>query len=387
MYFDGGFDNDSGARGPSIWTYLSLVVAGVLIGGGLMLLMLFSLFPADFGAEEPGNQARENSQEENSAEEPEQDIVLPAPEAGSVINAVGKVSPAVVGVVNYGQQMRFGQTVMVEQGTGSGVVISSDGLVVTNHHVVERAEEIEIVFKDRSAASARVIGEDPETDMAVLEVETEENLDYAEIARDTQNLVPGQTAIAIGNPLGLELQQTVTTGVISAVERQITMPGSQFTYTYIQTDAAINEGNSGGPLVNLEGEVIGINSAKIGGAGVEGIGFAIPGRTVHRVARDISEHGAVRRPNMGVYITDYSDVTGDRTDTGVYVDRVVRGSPAEEAGLRSGDVIVEVDGHTIDYYAQLFDILLDYYPGDTVEVAFERNGERMSEEVTLGEAD
>ncbi len=389
--FDRHFKNDT--RSAPVWHYILVSMLGVICGGILIFLMVFFVFPEELLAEPLENQQnQQNQQNENgeannrepSGEEEKNDSELLKPRDEAVVSAVEKVSPAVVGIINHRQVSDFWGREIIQEGVGSGVVINEDGLIVTNYHVVEGAREIEVIFKDRTAEDAAIVGTDPETDLAILEVEGRQDLDHVEITDASKKVRPGETAIAIGNPLGMELEQTVTVGVVSALERQVAMPGSEFTYSYIQTDAAINQGNSGGPLINRRGEVIGINSAKLGGLDIEGIGFAIPATTVNRVAGDIVEEGRVLRPHMGIIITDYSEITGERTDRGVYIDRVEAGSPADEAGLERQDVIVGINGRQIDYYAQLFDELLNYYPGDRIEVTVVRDDEKITNEVSLG---
>ncbi len=380
MGFYNGFETKR-KTGP-LWAFFLVGLSGVLVGG-LLFLFIYSWIvpPADNGsANNRGSALTEN--EANRERE-----TSPFPEEHQytrVVEATREVSPAVVGVGNYRYRTQFGETALEKAGSGSGVVISPQGYIITNHHVVERADKIEVIFEDGSAEAATLVGEDPVTDLAVLKVESDEELNHADFS-GVETLYPGEVAIAIGNPLGMELQQTVTVGVVSATERQGRIPGSEYSYTFIQTDAAINEGNSGGPLVNIKGEIIGINAAKVGGAQVDGIGFAIPVGTVQRVVGDIMEHGRVLRPYLGVKVIDYSLVTNVHTDRGVYIDAVEPGSPAQEAGLLSGDVIREIDGHKIDFTAKLFDVLLLYYPEDEVEITVIREDREITLDTTLGE--
>jgi len=235
---------------------------------------------------------------------------------------------------------------------------------------------------DKGRYDAQLIGEDVLTDLALLKIE-ESGLTSMPIG-DSDNLRVGETVAAIGNPLGY-FQQTVTAGIISAVDRQVRLPGGNFAYSFVQTDALVNPGNSGGPLVNLDGEIIGINTAKISLMGVEGIGLSIPSNTVSRVMDDLKEHGRVIRPHLGVIIDDWPLYSDEEPDNGVLIIEIAPDSPAEEVGLQSGDVIVAIDDHEVQYLAQLFDRLLDYYPDDTVTITYYRDGERETVEVTLGE--
>jgi len=384
MGFYEDFENyQSRGSKKSFWPYFLTGMIGVL-AGGLLLIAVLSWGGWLSERESLPPSSNENHEQEESRQE---ETPLPPPQEHQdtdIVNAAERVAPAVVGVSNYRYVQSGGERALIEQGTGSGVVVSPDGLIVTNQHVINNAEEIKIIFQDREVKTASVVGEDVETDLAVLEIETEGNLEYAELT-ETKRLHPGETAIAIGNPLGLAFQQTVTVGVVSATERQVRIPESDYNYTFLQTDAAINEGNSGGPLINIKGEIIGINSAKVLDPRVEGIGFAIPATTVERVTRDLVEQGRVIRPHMGVGIEDYSDVTGATADTGVYVQIVEPASPAAEAGIKEGDIIVEIEEDQINYYAQLFDALLNYYPGDEIEITVIREEEKQSLEVELGE--
>ena len=291
-----------------------------------------------------------------------------------VVGAVEKAAPAVVGISNSVSVTRPGARMLIEQASGSGVVIDGEGHIVTNQHVINGAEKIEVVFCDGRTIEARLVGEDVLTDLAVVKINPgRDGVKYA-VLSDSDNVHIGETAIAIGNPLGLVFQQTVTAGVVSAVGRQVPVPQSHYRYTYIQTDAAINEGNSGGALINLAGDIIGINSAKIKDTGVEGMGFAIPSNTVARVVEDIIKHGKVRRPYIGVYIQDLAEATGNSGDRGVYIQEVSGGGAAEKAGVLAGDVIVAVDGRQINVTAQLFDQLLNYEPGEELTIKIRRNG-------------
>lgn len=269
-----------------------------------------------------------------------------------------------------------------EQGSGSGAIISADGYIVTNQHVVNRADEIAVVLSNAEILTAELVGEDELTDLALLKVEREQLPSLA--LGDSSKTRVGETAIAIGNPLRY-FQQTATGGIISAVERQVTFRDSNYSYTYIQTDAAINAGNSGGPLVNLEGEIIGINSAKIKDVGVEGIGFAIPSNTAKRVVKDLRDYGRVKRPQLGITVRDYALQTRMPSDLGVYVVEVFAGSPAEAGGLKEGDVIVKVEGREVNYSAQLFDSLLNYYPGERIDITVNRGGTPVTVTVELGD--
>ncbi len=308
----------------------------------------------------------------------------------SITQAVEKVGPAVVTVLakNPGQRTRFG---IVSGGlsSGSGVFISQDGYVLTNNHVVEGAELYSVVLANGSEIVANLIGADPYSDLAVLKVD---ETPPAVVQLGSSDLLkPGETVIAIGSPLG-DFKNTVTAGVISAVGRSLDSGNGFLMENMIQTDAAINQGNSGGPLVNLAGEVIGINTLIVrGGSGastvVEGLGFSIPASTVQVVAAQLIQDGAVARPYLGIRYQsiDPQIATVYRLPAqwGVYVTQVDSGSPAETAGIKEEDIIVQVGDVALDGDHPYINALFEYKPGDTVTLALFRGSERIQVQVTL----
>jgi serine protease Do len=300
----------------------------------------------------------------------------------ATIEVVKRVMPAVVGVSRYVYAGGIGQRSLVEDGSGSGVVLTADGYIITNQHVIAGADQIRVVFPGSRYYDAELVGEDVLTDLALLKIE-ESGLPTVPLGNSAAINV-GESVLAFGNPLGF-FQQTVTSGIISAVGRQVNIPDSEYSYTFIQTDAVINPGNSGGPLVNMRGEVIGINSAKVSRLGVEGIGLSIPGNTVRRVAGDLKTYGRVLRPQLGVRVGDLRYFTAEPTDRGVYITEVFPGSPAEQGGLQPEDVITAIDEKEVHYLAQLFDVLLNYYPGDEISVSILRDGKEYIFQVRLNE--
>lgn len=365
-YYGNRFRRRKKKKHPSLISYFITGLIGALIGG---LILTWNPFGDKLSGLRTGDSGYESTSDVGNA---------------AVISAVEKVAPAVVGISNSVSIVRRGSPVLVEQASGSGVVINRDGYIATNQHVIDEADRIDVVFRDGTIVKATLVGEDVLTDLAVVKIEKEGGIIHAELS-DSELVRPGEVAIAIGNPLGLIFQHSVTAGVVSAVKRQVPIPGSQYRYTFIQTDAAINEGNSGGPLVNLAGEIIGINSAKIKDAWVEGIGFAIPSNTVERVVEDIIRYGKVRRPFIGIYIQDLAEVTGASMDRGVYIKEISPGGPGEEAGLRDGDIILNIDGHEINFTAQLFDRLLNYQPGDEISIRARRDNQYINKVIKLGE--
>jgi serine protease Do len=273
------------------------------------------------------------------------------------------------------------------EGQGSGVIIRSDGYIVTNDHVVSGATDVEVTFYDGTKAKGEVLRA-PSADIAVIKVDRK-NLPAA-VLGDSSTVKPGQLAFAIGSPFGLE--NTLTMGVISAVGRREVIPGVGRTRFYpdlIQTDAAINSGNSGGPLVNARGEVIGINTAIVAGGftgGNVGIGFAIPINRVKTVVQQLIEKGAYRRGYLGVW---FSGIPADMKDElqatqGILIRSVEQGAPAEKAGIEAGDVVVEVDGTPVRDESQFREMIADKSPDTPVTLKILRDGKPMTLKATLG---
>ncbi|MDE0886976.1 MAG: trypsin-like peptidase domain-containing protein [Myxococcota bacterium] len=263
---------------------------------------------------------------------------------------------------------------------GSGVIISAQGHILTNEHVIRRARRVSITLADGRSFAARVIGADPTNDIAVLEVETDESLPWAAPGTSADIMV-GEPVIAIGNPFGFA--NTVTTGVISATNRSIR--ANQLTFHgFLQTDASINPGNSGGPLLNAEGSLIGINTAIYQGA--EGIGFAIPIDVARRVVTELIEHGEVHPVTLGIDFQDLDpalkEVMGlPATMNGSLINRVRPGGPAEIAGIRRGDILTQINGQNIKSARQLYEVLETTTPEQRLQVRFLRDGKNM--DVTL----
>ena len=300
-----------------------------------------------------------------------------------------KVLPSTVGIVSYiqNQQSIFGG----EQSQGSGIIISADGYIVTNEHVISGATSIKVVLQDDSEYNATLVGSDERTDLAVLKIDAT-GLTLAEFGNSDQMQI-GEQVIAIGNPGGLELAGTVTVGYVSAVNRSITTTNGN-TVNCVQTDAAINPGNSGGALVNTYGQVIGINSQKIAATDYEGIGFAISINEAQPIINDLIQYGYVRgRVVMGITMQmidqTYAAIYGYQPGIGVV--SVEAGSPAEEAGLVAGDIITAIDGQSITTQEELNSLLEQYSPGDTITLTVYRqsvrgDGQELSMELTFAEA-
>lgn len=271
----------------------------------------------------------------------------------------------------------FGGTQPQQQAQGSGFVYDEEGHIVTNEHVVDGADSIEVTFSDGSSYEARVVGTDPSTDLAVLEVDAPASRLEPLALGDSGELQVGDDVVAIGSPYGLE--ETVTTGIVSAIDRRIEAPNGYSILDTIQTDAAINSGNSGGPLLNMSGEVIGVNAQiESESGGNDGVGFAIPSNTVQSVVSQILSTGEVEHAYLGVSLAETDGAPGAE------VGEVRPGSPAEEAGLQAGDVITAVDGEAVPSAEELQRLIESKKPGDEFELTVDRDGATRSVTVTLG---
>ncbi|HMM10910.1 MAG TPA: Do family serine endopeptidase [Bacteroidales bacterium] len=287
----------------------------------------------------------------------------------------------------YGSPFHGNQRSVV--GFGSGVVLSADGYIVTNNHVVEGADKIEVTFNDRRKMIAEVVGTDPTTDIALIKVDGR-NLPYLNFGNSDEVKV-GEWVLAVGNPFNLT--STVTAGIVSAKARNINILGNRSSIdSFIQTDAVINRGNSGGALVNTSGELIGVNAAIASRTGVyEGYSFAIPGNIVRKVVDDIIRFGEPQRAFIGVEIREMDEElaakSGEENIRGVYVARVTENGGAAEAGIKAGDVILEVNKRPVNSLSQLLEAVGQYRPGDVVEILTLRNGKTRTVNVKLRNQD
>ena len=313
----------------------------------------------------------------------------------NAISVGGQVSPGVVFVSNIQNVQTFmnyygwGNSTGVEAvaSTGSGVIYSADGYIITNNHVVAGAEKISVTLYNGDSYIAEVVGTDERTDLAVIKIEPDEKLTVAKFG-DSSELVVGETAIAIGNPGGENFANSLTKGVISGLNRSVTTSEGTV-LTVVQTDAAINPGNSGGALCNAEGEVIGINTVKISMTGYEGMGFAIPSNDVLKICGELMSNGKIARPALGV------NILADATSQGPYYNNLsvdygvlvapASGSMAEKAGMKTYDIIVGIDGDEISTYSELQDKIFAHNIGDKVEVKVVRGDETLNFTVTLQE--
>ena len=309
-----------------------------------------------------------------------------------ITQVVEKAEPSVVKIIGVipGQQTFFGMS-DDQQVSGSGFIISSEGYIITNNHVVDKTNQVNIILSDGTTVPARIVSTDIFADLAVLKAEGK--MPGVAVLGDSDILKPGETVVAIGSPLG-DFRNSVTVGVVSATGRMLDTGNGYEMENLIQTDAAINSGNSGGPLVNLAGEVIGVNTLVVRGDGVgsaiaEGLGFAIPSNTVRLIAEQIIQKGYFSRPYLGVQIQHINPTIADRYNLpvkwGAYVVRTGINSPAFSVGITAGDIILRIGNIALDEDTQFLNALFSYQPGDIVDVEILRGDARSSVQVQLTE--
>ena len=324
---------------------------------------------------------------------PGQTLVLNSTDVETAITqAVQKVGPAVVTIVGTipGQMTFFGQT-GDQTVSGSGFFISDEGYILTNNHVVEGTKEVSIILSDGREEKAALVGTDPYSDIAILK--TEGAVPSVAVLGNSDLLNSGESVIAIGSPL-VDFKNTVTVGVVSGTGRSIDTGQGYQVEGLIQTDAAINQGNSGGPLVNLAGEVIGVNNMIVrgsaSGAVAEGLGFAIPVNTAQAVANQIVAQGYFSRPFMGIsYQAISPDIAANYNlpvQWGAYVTKVAADSPASKAGLQADDIIISLNNVKMDETHNYLNVLYTYKPGDQVTLGVMRDGKAITIQITLGES-
>lgn len=350
---------------------------------------------------EPASQLPQTSQQSSSA----QVIAAPSKETSSFRDAVHKATPAVVNIYTtkkvkanphlpllddpllrffFGDQIeKFEGNAQPENSLGSGVVVSADGLILTNNHVINAADDIEVALSDGRKLSATIVGTDPETDLALIKV-TADALPAITFSNSDQ-LEVGDIVLAIGNPFGVG--QTVTQGIVSALGRN--QLGINTFENFIQTDASINPGNSGGALINSQGELVGINSAiysKSGGS--MGIGFAIPASLAKQVLDQIAINGTVTRGWVGIEVQDLTPALvesfGLKVDQGVLVTRVLKNSPADQSNIKPGDILIEIDHTTLINTGSMLNIIASLKPNAKASVKFIREGELLNGTILIG---
>lgn len=375
------FDESSYQRKGRFWRYIAVALVFLLIGA----LGMYYLAP---GTSQPNTNITGNNIDKNDKntveKDSEEDQTTSLPSLGAkgdlfiksdnpAIEISEKVGPAIVGITNKSTVRQtdpfFGGTTEEEQeGYGSGIIVSDDGYIVTNNHVIDNADELVVILKGGKEVKATLIGKDSVTDVGVIKID-EPDLTVAKIG-DSEQVRQGELAIAIGNPLGHDLAGTVTVGVVSAVDREINY--GQHKFTMIQTDAAINPGNSGGALVNSNGEIIGMNTLK---TYAEGLGFAIPTNVFMPIAQQLIENGSIERPGIGVNIVE---VTEEMMETygfpkGIAIVNLVSGGSADKAGLLPKDIIVGVDGKDVESFEELKDVINEHKVGDILKFTVWRN--------------
>lgn len=386
------------------WVSALVVLFSALSGGLVYSYMQNQLIPADATSEtnaetttteavEPTTEAENSQNSDQSGDSELRDRHFSLESAASRSDSEGELlsiieiaeqgKPAVVAITT---QMTitdlFGQVNSVPA-AGSGFIVSDDGYIVTNNHVIEQAESITIVLENGDLYEADLVGRDPQNDLAVLKIDGQ-NLPTV-ILGDSSDILVGEIAVAIGNPLG-EFSGTVTAGIISGLDREITIDGQ--TLNLLQTDAAINQGNSGGALFNSYGEVIGINTAKSAGAGIEGLGFAIPINHAKPVIESIIQNGYVTgRPKIGISTQDITEQMAEYYEIveGVYIVEVERGSAADKAGLKRGDIIIKTNGQKTLVTSKINEIKNQNEPGDEMILTIVRDDREIDVSVILDE--
>ena len=314
--------------------------------------------------------------------------------------AIAKVNPSVVCIqteteVNYGRYFGRNSMPYIQEGVGTGFIISDDGYVATNYHVVDGADKITVTLYSGEKYEAEFIGGDEVADLAIIKINAK-NLPVAELG-DSDALVQGQDVVAIGTPAGIEFAWSATKGIVSSINRDVDVNGKK-RMTVIQTDASINPGNSGGPLVNMKGQVIGINSMKLASSDYEGMGFAIPINIAIPVFNDIiANPGQINRSPEESSTDDLSEVSfglrgvtvteEDSLMTGIpqgwKIGEIIEGGPCDNSGLQLSDIIVALDGQTVTSTEDLYELKLNYKPGDKVTITIYRNGDTYDFEITL----
>ncbi|MFC4558451.1 S1C family serine protease [Virgibacillus kekensis] len=402
----GYFDDDyQPSRKPKNRQWMVSVLAGIVIGVIVVLVALPTILNSNLLPQAWTEQFSTANGDGEISRSPGAGEFMNVDISTQITEVVENVAPAVVGVINIQHQGNFWeqQENQQEAGTGSGVIYKKNNgyaYVITNHHVIEGADEVEVVLSDGTHISAEVIGSDLFSDLAVLRMDEKMVKQIIEMG-SSANVKVGEPAIAIGNPLGMMFSGSVTQGVISGKQRTIPQDFNQdgrpdWQAEVIQTDAAINPGNSGGALINLSGQLIGINSMKINQATVEGIGFAIPVDSAKPIIDELEQSGKVTRPYMGVEIYSLEEIPQTEwdeslklpkdVDSGVYIWSVESRSPADKAGLDRLDVITAIDGKEVNNIIELRKILYhEKEVGDNLKVTFYRDGKQHETTIKLSE--
>lgn len=361
--YDGPPNKKSGLGGMKVFL---IAIISAIIGG----LIVAFIIPNFYGV----------------IRKPDPPIKISVDDSVNIATAVAKKSmPSIVGITTKStQELIFGFQAET-QGVGTGVIVDSSGFILTNSHVVDdgNAKEVSVLLYDGETKKAKILWNDPAMDLAVIKIVAAE-LNVADLG-NSDDLRVGEVAIAIGNPLGLSFERSVTQGIVSGLNRSLAISQNETIDGLIQTDASINPGNSGGPLLNSKGEVIGINTIKMQSG--EGLGFAIPINIAKPIVDEIIEDGEFKKAYIGISGLNLDAVKRyDETinvENGVFVYKINKGTPAEEAGMQTGDIIIGVEEHNIETLSQLSKALYNYRPGDKVKVKIVRDGKEMTIEVKL----
>lgn len=386
--------------GPGFGKTIALPFVSGIVGATLVLGICFSVPNIKNNIVGSTNTVRDNNSNINY-NNVNLDLVSLSDISDTGVAVAQKVLPSIVGIsVEYSVNSLFSRNPSTATAEGSGVIISSDGYILTNNHVIDtssstssssyyevnKASKIQVyLYNDDTPYDAKIVGTDEQTDLAVIKID-KTDLTAAELG-DSDTVQVGEWCMSVGNPLGM--RSTVCQGSISALNRQITDTEGK-TYTVMQTDAAINEGNSGGALVNSKGQVIGINTLKASGEGVEGLGFAIPINSTKEIYSDLIQYNKVKRPYIGITGSDITEETVEANPTfdlkvGAYVRSVDDYSPAEKAGIKVGDIITQADGQTVENMDDLNEIKNSHQIGDKMNLTIYRDGSETTVELTLAE--
>ena len=387
--------------GPGFGKTVALPFVSGIVGATLVLGICFSVPNIKNNIVGSTNTVRDNNSNINY-NNVNLDLVSLSDISDTGVAVAQKVLPSIVGIsVEYSVNSLFSRNPSTATAEGSGVIISSDGYILTNNHVIDtsssstssssyyevnKASKIQVyLYNDDTPYEAEIVGTDEQTDLAVIKID-KTDLTAAELG-DSDTVQVGEWCMSVGNPLGM--RSTVCQGSISALNRQITDTEGK-TYTVMQTDAAINEGNSGGALVNSKGQVIGINTLKASGEGVEGLGFAIPINSTKDIYSDLIQYNKVKRPYIGITGSNITEETVEANPTfdlkiGAYVRSVDDYSPAEKAGIKVGDIITQADGQTVENMDDLNEIKNSHQIGDKMNLTIYRDGSETTVELTLAE--
>ncbi len=374
-------------EGRSTWkSYLAIALIAAILGGAIIYFLAEATIPntqEDNSVNQLLEDGKKKVEDNADKEELASGMVL---KNTDIVEVVKNVGPGIVKIKTVRERIMYDFFARKREeeveGEGSGVIFNKDGYILTNNHVVEGANNIKVILpKNNQEYKGKVIGRDPITDLAVVKIEVKnKNLPVLKLG-NSSNLAVGQFAIAIGNPYGFS--NTVTTGVISALGRNLPVQEGIELTDMIQTDAAINPGNSGGALLNAQGEVIGINTAIIREA--QGLGFAIPINTAKDIAKKLIKDGKISRPWLGIFGRDVTPEYNLEVDYGVYIVKVIADSPAAKSGLEEGDIITKIAGREVTGMDKLKEILQDYKISDKIKIKVYREGDLIELDLKLEE--